>query len=144
MPKPPAAANAVPMPASSRRAFLKAGAALGTVAALAVPVAVLPKAEASTLDPVFAAITAHAAARALLNGMDSDDVGWDAAMDEEEDLWKAFCACRPASMGGLAAYAAHAAVYPDLEVMTGRYGPAQIITNMAEALHSLGMGGAHV
>ncbi|MFG1223826.1 twin-arginine translocation signal domain-containing protein [Xanthobacter wiegelii] len=144
MPKPNAAANAAPMPASSRRAFLKAGAALGTVAALAVPVAVLPKAEASTLDPVFAAITAHAAARALLNGMDSDDGGWDAAMDEEEDLWKAFCACRPASMGGLAAYAAHAAVYPDLEVMTGRYGPAQIITNMAEALHSLGMGGAHV
>lgn len=46
------------MPASSRRAFLKAGAALGTVAALAVPVAVLPKAEAGALDPVFAAIEA--------------------------------------------------------------------------------------
>lgn len=47
MPKPTAAATAAPMPASSRRAFLKAGAALGTVAALAVPVAVLPKAEAA-------------------------------------------------------------------------------------------------
>lgn len=47
MPKPTAAANATPMPTSSRRAFLKAGGALGTVAALAVPVAVLPKAEAA-------------------------------------------------------------------------------------------------
>ena len=58
MPKPTAAANAAPMPASSRRAFLKAGAALGTVAALAVPVVVLPKAEAAEPDPVFSAIAA--------------------------------------------------------------------------------------
>lgn len=144
MPKPTAAANAAPMPASSRRAFLKAGAALGTIAALAVPVAVLPKAEAAEPDPVFAAIAAHASARARLNDMDSEEPGWDDALDEEEDLWKAFCACRPVTMGGLAAYAAHAAVYPDLEVLTGRYGPAQIIANMAEALHTLGMGGAHV
>lgn len=143
MPKPTAAANAAPMPASSRRAFLKAGAALGTVAALAVPVAVLPKAEAAEPDPVFAAIAAHAAARARLNDMDSTDDGWDAALDEEEDLWKAFCACRPVSMGGLAAYAAHAAVYPDLEVLTGHYGPAQIITNMAEALRRLPVGGGN-
>ncbi|MFG1376896.1 hypothetical protein [Xanthobacter autotrophicus] len=47
MPKPTAAANATPMPATTRRAFLKAGDALGTVAALAVPVAILPKAEAA-------------------------------------------------------------------------------------------------
>lgn len=63
MPKPTAAANAAPMPASSRRAFLKAGAALGTVAALAVPVAVLAKAEAGALDPVFAALEAVRSAR---------------------------------------------------------------------------------
>ncbi|ABS68655.1 hypothetical protein Xaut_3426 [Xanthobacter versatilis] len=47
MPKPTAAANAAPMPITTRRTFLKAGGALGTVAALAVPVAVLPKAEAA-------------------------------------------------------------------------------------------------
>lgn len=63
MPKPTAAASAAPMPASSRRAFLKAGAALGTVAALAVPVAVLPKAEAAGTDPVFAAVDAVQRAR---------------------------------------------------------------------------------
>ncbi|MFG1211049.1 twin-arginine translocation signal domain-containing protein [Xanthobacter flavus] len=63
MPKPIAAANAAPMPASSRRAFLKVGAALGTVAALAVPVAVLPKAEAAEADPVFAALEAVRSAR---------------------------------------------------------------------------------
>lgn len=37
MPRTTAAANAAAMPASSRRAFLKAGAALGSVAALAIP-----------------------------------------------------------------------------------------------------------
>lgn len=63
MPKPTAAANAAPMPASSRRAFLKAGAALGTIAALAVPVVVLPKAEAAEADPVFAALAAVRSAR---------------------------------------------------------------------------------
>lgn len=63
MPKPPAAANAALLPASSRRAFLKAGAALGTVAALAIPVAVLPKAEAAEADPVFAALEAVRSAR---------------------------------------------------------------------------------
>ncbi|MFG1257316.1 hypothetical protein V5F79_08305 [Xanthobacter flavus] len=63
MPKPTAAANAAPMPASSRRVFLKAGAALGSVAALAVPLAVLPKAEAAEADPVFAALAAVRSAR---------------------------------------------------------------------------------
>lgn len=126
-------------PRPSRRALLKGTATTGAAAALlAMPAAALQP------DPVFAAIASHAAARQRLNSMDSEDAAWDAALDEEEGLWKAFCACRPVSMGGLAAYAAHAAVYPDLEVLTGRYGPAQIITNMAEALRTLGIGGAHV
>ena len=126
-------------PRPSRRALLKGTAMTGAAAALlAIPAAALQP------DPVFAAIAAHAAARARLNEMDSTDERWDGALDEEEDLWKAFCACRPVSMGGLAAYAAHAAVYPDLEVLTGRYGPAQVITNIAEALRTLGVGGAHV
>ncbi|MET3354687.1 UNVERIFIED_ORG: hypothetical protein ABID33_002603 [Xanthobacter viscosus] len=47
MPKPAAAANATTLPVTTRRAFLKAGGALGTVAALAMPVAVLPKVEAA-------------------------------------------------------------------------------------------------
>lgn len=46
MPKPTAAANATALPDVTRRSLLKAAGALGTVAALAVPVAVLPKAEA--------------------------------------------------------------------------------------------------
>lgn len=144
MPKPIAAANAAPMPASSRRASLKAGAALGAVAALAVPVVVLPKAEAAEADPVFAAIATHAAAQARLNDMDSTDAGWDAALDEEGALWDAFCACRPTTHDGLAAYAAHAAAYPDLSWLQGKYGPAQIIANIAEALRRLPVGGAHV
>ncbi|MFG1301927.1 hypothetical protein V5F49_19250 [Xanthobacter sp. V3C-3] len=48
MPKPTAAANAAPMP-TSRRDILKATGALGTIAALAVPVAILPKAEAAEM-----------------------------------------------------------------------------------------------
>jgi len=47
MPRHTAAANAAPMPASSRRDILKASGALGTIAALAVPVAILPKADAA-------------------------------------------------------------------------------------------------
>lgn len=58
MPKPTAAVNAPAMPDATRRAFIKASAALGSVAALAAPVAILPKAEAATLDPVFPAIAA--------------------------------------------------------------------------------------
>lgn len=141
MPKPTAAANAAPMP-TSRRDILKATGALGTIAALAVPGAILPKAEAGILDPVFAAITAHGAARRRLSTMDSEDVGWDAALDEEGALWDAFCACRPTTFEGLAAYAAHAAAYPDLPVLQGSYGPAQIIANVAETLRSLAVGTA--
>ncbi len=125
------------------RTLSRRGALLGA-AALSLGAAVAGASATPIADPVFAAIQSHAAARARLNEMDSTDEGWDGALDEEEDLWKTFCACRPVSMGGLAAYAAHAAVYPDLEVLTGRYGPAQIITNMAEALRTLGIGGAHV
>ncbi|MDI4657237.1 twin-arginine translocation signal domain-containing protein [Xanthobacter autotrophicus] len=47
MPRPTAAANAALMPEPTRRSLLKASGALGTVAALAVPVAILPKAEAA-------------------------------------------------------------------------------------------------
>lgn len=58
MPRTDAAANAATMPSSSRRGLLKAGGALGTLAALAIPAAVLPKAEAAEPDPVFSAIAA--------------------------------------------------------------------------------------
>ncbi|WP_245272408.1 hypothetical protein [Xanthobacter sp. 126] len=125
------------------RTLSRRGVLLGT-AALSIGVTVAGASAVAAHDPVFAVIAAHAAARARLNEMDSTDAGWDAALDEEGALWDAFCACRPATPGGLAAYAAHAAVYPDLEVLTGRYGPAQIITNMSAALRSLAVGGAHV
>ena len=122
---------------TTRRAVLKAAGALGTVAILAAHVAFLPEANAASVDPVFAAIALHAAARKRINAMGSQDDGWDAALDEEEDLWKTFCACRPVSIDGLAAYAAHAATYPDLAVLIGRDGPAEIISNMAETLRVL-------
>ncbi|MFG1378087.1 twin-arginine translocation signal domain-containing protein [Xanthobacter autotrophicus] len=53
MPKPTAAANATAMPVTTRRAFLKAVGALGTVTALAVPVAVLPKGDAAAIVPLI-------------------------------------------------------------------------------------------
>ena len=125
------------------RTLSRRGALLGA-AALSLGATVAGASSVAAPDLVFAAIAAHAAAQARLNDMDSTDAGWDAALDEEGALWDAFCACRPTTPDGLAAYAAHAAVYPDLEVLTGRYGPAQIISNMAEALRTLGLGGAHV
>jgi hypothetical protein len=67
MPKPTAAAIAAPLPATTRRAVLKAAGALGTVAALVVPVAILPKAKAASVDPVFAAIQAFRDKRAAWN-----------------------------------------------------------------------------
>lgn len=143
MPRTHAAAHAASMPSSSRRALLKGGGALGTLAVLAVPMAVLPKAEACAIDPIFAVIAAHSTARTRLEGMDSSDTAWDATLDEEGALWEAFCACHPMTPGGLAAYAAHAAGYPDLRWLAGRDGPAQIIANMAEALRTLGVGGAN-
>ncbi len=131
-------------PTHTRRGLLKGGGALGAITALAAPLAVLPpEAEACAIDPVFAVIAAHATARTRLEGMDSGDTGWDATLDEEGTLWEAFCACRPTTPGGLAAYAAHAAGYPDLRWLAGRDGPAQIIANMAEALRTLGVGGAN-
>lgn len=45
-------------------------------------------------------------------------------------------------MDGLAAYAAHAAVYPDLPALTGAYSPSSIIRNIAQALRSLSEQGA--
>jgi len=133
MPKPTAAANAAPMPASSRRAFLKAGAALGSVAALAVPVAVLPKAEACTLtspsDPVFAAIAEFRAKRVAFNAAlkeqaeyetrctargvsfcapspESDEIEGrcNAASDADTDAWWAFLNTTPTTRAGLLAY----------------------------------------
>lgn len=122
----------------SRRGALLGAAALSLGATMAGASAIAPS------DPAFAAIAAHAAAQARLNDMDSTDAGWDAALDEEGALWDAFCACRPTTHDGLAAYAAHAAAYPDLSWLQGKYGPAQIIANIAEALRRLPVGGAHV
>lgn len=122
----------------SRRGALLGAAALSLGATMAGASAIAPS------DPTFAAIKSHAAARAWLNGMDSEDPSWDAALDEEGALWDAFCACRPTTHDGLAAYAAHAAAYPDLSALLGSYGPVQIIANIAEALRRLPMGGAHV
>ena len=115
---------------TSRRGFLGhvAGAYLAVGAATMTAIAA---------DPVFAAIKSHAAAHERLNGMVSVDPGWNAAIDDEGALWAAFCACRPTTYSGLAAYAAHAAAYPDLSALSGSYGPAQIIANMADALKDI-------
>lgn len=122
---------ASPAKRHSRRGFLGhvAGAYLAVGAATLTPVAA---------DPVFAAIRSHTAARARLNDMDSEDAGWDVALDEESALWGAFCACRPTTHKGLAAYAAHAAAYPDLWVLSGEDGPARIIMNISAAVSGLG------
>lgn len=55
MTKPNRAACATALPTVHRRALLKATGALGTIAALAVPVAVLPKAEAAEADAALCA-----------------------------------------------------------------------------------------
>ncbi|MEP9354848.1 twin-arginine translocation signal domain-containing protein [Xanthobacter sp. KR7-65] len=129
----------MPDPRPSRRALLKGTAMTGAAAALlAMPAAALQP------DPVFAAIAAHGSAHKRIMAMDSTDAGFDALMDEEDGLWKAFCACRPTTPEGLAAYAAHAAAYPDLDVLPGSCGLSHVITNIAEALRTLGVGGAHV
>ncbi|MFG1278239.1 twin-arginine translocation signal domain-containing protein [Xanthobacter autotrophicus] len=129
MPKPTAAANATPMPTSSRRAFLKAGGALGTVAAFAVPVALLPKAEASSIDPVFSAIYEFRAKRAAFYDVlkvqgdyearckarglsfcdptpESDAIEElrDAASDEDAQAWRDFLNTVPTTREGLCAY----------------------------------------
>lgn len=125
------------------RTLSRRGALFGAaVLSLGATVAVVSAAPVS--DPVFAAIAAHGSAHKRIMAMDSTDAAFDALMDEEEGLWKAFCACRPTTPEGLAAYAAHAAAYPDLNVLTGSCGLSQIITNIAEALRTLGVGGAHV
>lgn len=121
----------------SRRGAILGAAALSLGATMAVASAI------PSSDPVFAVIAAHSTARTRLEGMYSSDAAWDATLDEEGTLWEAFCACRPMTHEGLAAYAAHAAGYPDLRWLAGRDGPAQIIANMAEALRTLGVGGAN-
>lgn len=122
----------------SRRGALLGAAALSLGATAAVASA------APVSDPVFATIAAHGSAHKRIMAMDSTDAGFDALMDEEEGLWKAFCACRPTTPEGLAAYALHAAAYPDLDVLPGSCGLSQVITNIAEALRTLGVGGAYV
>lgn len=114
----------------TRRGFLGhvAGAYLAVGAATMVALA----------DPVFAAITAHSAAMRRVRDMHSTDDGWDAAFDEEGVLWEDFCACRPTTIEGLAAYAAHAAAYPDIEVLQGSCGLSSVIRNMADALKGMG------
>lgn len=121
----------------SRRTLLKGAGTLGTVAALALPVVILPPAEAAPSDPVFATITAHMAARKRVDAMDSDDADWDATMDEESAWWAAVCACRPASLAGFLAYVAYASSYPDLEHLSGEYGPSPILQNVAATLRDL-------
>lgn len=59
MTKPPRAADATALPITTRRGLLKATGALGTIAALAVPVALLPKAEAAEADAADTALCAR-------------------------------------------------------------------------------------
>lgn len=117
MPKPTRAADATTLPTIHRRALLKAGGALGTVAALAVPVAVLPKADAAevcTLSPNFAALhreraalqrSADEAANAVMADATDDDAKEQAAQAALAALWAAderlmaTPAARPADIG---------------------------------------------
>ncbi|MFG1223024.1 hypothetical protein [Xanthobacter wiegelii] len=99
MTKPNRAADATAVPITTRRGLLKAGGALGTVAALAVPAAVLPKAqaaEACTLSPAFAALhreraalqrRADEAAAAVMADATDDDAKEQAAQAALAALW---------------------------------------------------------
>ncbi|GLI24566.1 hypothetical protein GGQ86_004253 [Xanthobacter flavus] len=166
MPKPTAAANAAPMPASSRRAFLKAGAALGTVAALAVPVAVLPKAEARTLDPVFAAIAEFRAKRAAFNAVlklqsdyeeectargvsfcepspesDAIEVMFDEASDADAEAWHNLLTTAPATREGACAYLA---ILPSWDGYGGGAAPrVEEMEAICTALRIYILGGVH-
>lgn len=124
MPKPSRAAGATALPNLHRRALLKAGGALGTVAALAVPVAVLPKAETAevcTLSPAFAALhreraalqrSADEAAAAVMADATDDDAKEQAAQAALSALWTAderlmaTPALRPSDLGVKAAFLA--------------------------------------
>jgi len=124
MTKPPRAADATPLPNLHRRALLKAGGALGTVATLAVPVVVFPKAQAAevcTLSPDFAALhraraalqrRADEAAAAVMADATDDDAKEQAAQGALSALWEvderlmATPAARPADLGVKAAYLA--------------------------------------
>lgn len=106
MPKPTAAANAAPMPAPTRRAVLKATGALGTIAALAVPVALLPKAEAAEPDPIFALITEHKRLWAICNGADSDEEA-NIASATEMGCLDEILRTVPTTREGMAAYVEH-------------------------------------
>ncbi len=113
----------------TRRGFLGhvAGAYLAVGAATMVALA----------DPVFAAITAHGAAMRRVRDMHSTDDGWDWAVDEESALWEDFCACRPTTLEGLTAYAAHAAAYPDIDVLQDSLDLSSVIRTIADALKGM-------
>lgn len=126
-------------PSLTRRGLLGGAVAVTAGAGAGALVAAVPSFPS---EPVFAAISFHAAARARVDGIDEDHEEWEAALDEELERWEAFCAVRPASVAGLVAYAAHAASYADLRVLVASDGPAQIISHIAEALRELhGNGG---
>jgi hypothetical protein len=170
MPKPTAAANAAPMPTSSRRAFLKAGAALGTVAALAVPVVVLPKAEACTLtsssDPVFAAIAEFRAKRAAFDAVlklqsdyeerctargvsycepspegDAIEAMFDAASEADGEAWRNLLTTAPTTREGACAYLA---ILPSWDGYGGGAAPrVEEMEAICTALRSYVLGGAN-
>ena len=78
-------------PGASRRAVLKAGGTLGTVALLAAPVAFLPEAKAASVDPVFAAIQAVNDSWATVETLVEDQcaiqrAGGDASAEIEEAI----------------------------------------------------------
>lgn len=124
MPKPIRAADATALPTVHRRALLKATGALGTIAALAAPVAALPKseaAEACTLSPTFAALhreraslqhRADEAAAAVMADATDDDEKEQAAQAALAALWAtderlmATPAARPADLGVKAGFLA--------------------------------------
>lgn len=122
---------------TTRRGLLKAGVALGTVAALAAPLAMLPPAAATVADPVLAAIEAHRAARARLTALVSTDDAFDDAVDDEWRCWLAVCACVPDDLDALALYIAHTAAYPDLGSYGDLGGAGPILVNVAASMRAL-------
>lgn len=122
---------------TTRRALLKGGSALGTVAALAAPLAMLPPAAATVADPVLAAIEAHKAARARLSALMSTDDAFDDAVDDEWRCWLAVCACIPDDLDALMRYVAHTAAYPDVGSYGDLGGAGPILVNVAASMRAL-------
>ncbi|MBN8914578.1 MAG: hypothetical protein J0I31_03150 [Rhizobiales bacterium] len=122
---------------TTRRALLKGGGVLGTVAALAAPLAMLPPAAATVADPVFAAIEAHKAARVRLSALVSTDDAFDDAVDDEWRCWLAVCACIPDDLDALMRYVRHTATYPDLGSYGDLGGAGPILVNVAASMRAL-------